>query len=158
MPYVAHGSVRVGGLGPDRRSMEPGQKISPHGILAQPDANLGRSGLPAETMAQPPAKRQPVFTTIAELRPDTSGHNLTVKVRATKRSPPRITHTLAAPLCRNFAAVSDTIFGGVAALQIQGYRYRKRKYNANGGSPARYLACGTHTGKKNAQSARVHEG
>ena len=33
-------------------------------------------------MAQPPAKRQPVFTTIAQLRPDTSGHNLTVKVRA----------------------------------------------------------------------------
>ncbi|CAL5219912.1 g1842 [Coccomyxa viridis] len=31
-------------------------------------------------MAQPPAKRQPVFTTIAQLRPDTSGHNLTVKV------------------------------------------------------------------------------
>ena len=77
-----------------------GKKISPHGILAQPNAKSGRSGLPAEKMAQPPAKRQPVFTTIAELRPDTSGHNLTVKVRATERSPPRITHTLGARLRR----------------------------------------------------------
>ena len=32
----------------------------------------------AEKMAQP-AKRQPVFTTISELRPDTSGHNLNIK-------------------------------------------------------------------------------
>ena len=43
--------------------------------------NVGRTGLRAAKMTQPPAKRQPVFTTIAQLRPDTSGHNLTVKVR-----------------------------------------------------------------------------
>ena len=63
-------------------------------ILAQPDTNLGRSGLSAKKMAQTPAKRQPVFTTIAQLRPDTSGHNLTVKVRATERCSRRITQIL----------------------------------------------------------------
>ena len=49
------------------------------------ETNTGRTGLRAAKMAQPPAKRQPVFTTIAELRPDTSGHNLTVKVRTWER-------------------------------------------------------------------------
>ncbi|CAK0764812.1 hypothetical protein CVIRNUC_003196 [Coccomyxa viridis] len=47
---------------------------------SQVETNVGRTGLQAAKMAQPPAKRQPVFTSIAQLRPDTSGHNLTVKV------------------------------------------------------------------------------
>ena len=40
------------------------------------------SGAATVTMASPGAveKRQPVFTTIDQLRPDTSGHNLKVKV------------------------------------------------------------------------------
>ena len=49
------------------------------------ETNVGRRGLQAAKMAQPPAKRQPVFTSIAQLRPDTSGHNLTVKVRTWER-------------------------------------------------------------------------
>lgn len=36
----------------------------------------------AAAMAAPIEKRKPVFTTVDQLRPDSTGHNLTVKVRA----------------------------------------------------------------------------
>jgi len=57
-------------------------------------------------MAQPPAKRQPVFTTIAQLRPDTSGHNLTVKVRAIVHVSRRITPAIGVSLCARQAGKS----------------------------------------------------
>ena len=70
-------------MGPPRPT-GPGRP-APMARGSQVEINVGRTGLQAAKMAQPPAKRQPVFTSIAQLRPDTSGHNLTVKVRTWER-------------------------------------------------------------------------
>ena len=58
----------------------------------------------AEKMAQP-AKRQPVFTTISELRPDTSGHNLNIKASVPDGAhfrPPNLTGGARGISCRGF--------------------------------------------------------